>query len=277
MDAITWATQAADNQYTWRRGGDYLKKALSAYGLNEVQANYAAAWRSLGETMHLAADMTVPAHVRNDSHPGDWRAAAILDDLRADAYEYLTNWGGQVEAGWNSRVPDPDVVQAIRESESPEALLKMVAEFVNSHFFSSDTIPYREHDYDPFTAFNVGINSKIVYDLPRTKDMSYDEATGQSPGWIPPGQPMLMAHESWLNRNGWNADPGTVKDAKGAIVNLATVRSQAQRLVPLAVWSAERLMELFIPLVEVQGRRRRDGQGHGCAARHGHDRGPRPG
>ena len=47
----------------------------------------AAAWRSLGETMHLIADMSVPSHVRNDSHPELEWTQFITDKYRADSYE----------------------------------------------------------------------------------------------------------------------------------------------------------------------------------------------
>ena len=243
IDAVTWATTHPDNQYAWTKGTEYLAAALSAGTLAEAQLNYAAAWRSLGETMHLAADMSVPAHVRNDSHPGDWRGAAILDDLRADAYEYLTNWGGEIERGWSSRQVDPDLLAGIRASATPDALLTSVASWVNRNFYSTDTIAYRDDDGN-LTALNLGLNNTVLYTSPSLDDMTLDPKTGNIMGTDTMGNPIIMAHSSWLNANGWNSYPG--------IVNLDTVESQAQRLVPAAVWGAERLMELFMPLVEME-------------------------
>ena len=42
------------------------------------------AYRALGESMHMLADMTQPAHVRNDSHPADEpiEAATFSDHVR---------------------------------------------------------------------------------------------------------------------------------------------------------------------------------------------------
>ena len=60
--------------------------AFSSMNLPEKDKLFAAAWRSLGETMHLIADMSVPSHVRNDSHPGV-ETQFITDKYRADSYE----------------------------------------------------------------------------------------------------------------------------------------------------------------------------------------------
>ena len=249
IDAVTWATTHADNQFNWTKGGEYLAAAFAAADAAEAQRNYAAAWRSLGETMHLAADMTVPAHVRNDSHPGDWRGAALLDDLRSDAYEYLTNWAHIDENGWTGRQPDPDLLATIRASATPDDLLTTVAAWVNSHFFSSDTIPYVNW-LGTTTANNVGrfsgvgAGNGIVYPAPTLPGMTYDEKTGYYSAPDSTGKPMLMAHTSWLDDDGWGTYPG--------LVNSYVVESQAQRLIPAAVWGGERLMELFVPLVEMK-------------------------
>ncbi len=88
IDAVQWAFHGDqygtvfDQQYSWDQGKSSLKKALESPDPNNV--NYGKAWRSLGETMHLMADMTVPAHVRNDGH------AAALND--PDPYESSTTW-----------------------------------------------------------------------------------------------------------------------------------------------------------------------------------------
>ena len=250
IDAVTWATSNPDNQFNWTRGKEYLAAALRASTLADAQRNYAAAWRSLGETMHLVADMSVPAHVRNDSHPGDWRGAAILDDLRSDAYEYLTNYAGQIEQGWTNRQADPALLAAIKASVTPEGVMTTIASFVNSHFFSSDTIPYETtttidgESVTYTTANNIGVSGGILYPSPTLAGTTLDPKTGYYTGTDSTGKPVLMLHESWLNDNGWNTNPGQV--------NLAVVQSQAQRLVPAAVMGAERVMEMFFPLVEMK-------------------------
>lgn len=71
MDAKTWALEGparnsyAENFYSWKKGIYYMGIAVKSDETVTKNKYFAEAWRSLGETMHLLADMTVPAHVRN--------------------------------------------------------------------------------------------------------------------------------------------------------------------------------------------------------------------
>ena len=75
VDARDWAINGTnheglgENEYSWNQGVKYIQKAFSSQNPVEKSKLFAQGWRALGETMHLLADMTVPAHVRNDSHP----------------------------------------------------------------------------------------------------------------------------------------------------------------------------------------------------------------
>jgi hypothetical protein len=131
IDAVEWAFHGDqygtvfDQQYSWDQGKGYLKNALESPDPNNV--NYGKAWRSLGETMHLMADMTVPAHVRNDGH------AKALND--PDPYESSTTW--EFIDQNKGFVPASD----INYDQNPEKLMISVATYTNSHFLSKDTIP----------------------------------------------------------------------------------------------------------------------------------------
>jgi hypothetical protein len=131
IDAVQWAFHGEqygtvfDQQYSWDQGKSSLKKALESPDPNNV--NYGKAWRSLGETMHLMADMTVPAHVRNDGH------ASALND--PDPYESSTTWQLVQSNAGNA------FASGINYDQSPEQLMSSVASYTNSHFLSKDTIP----------------------------------------------------------------------------------------------------------------------------------------
>jgi hypothetical protein len=130
IDAVQWAFHgenwgtAFDQKYSWAQGKDYLTQALAGTGAANV--NYGKAWRSLGETMHLVADMTIPAHVRNDGH-----AKALGDP---DPYESSTT--GQLVTANAGYAP-----LSLNYGQSPEQLMITVALSVNTNFFSQDTIP----------------------------------------------------------------------------------------------------------------------------------------
>ena len=85
IDAKWWG--ALYSPYSIDKGKEFMITAFSSMNLPEKDKLFAAAWRSLGETMHLIADMSVPSHVRNDSHPGVEWTQFITDKYRADSYE----------------------------------------------------------------------------------------------------------------------------------------------------------------------------------------------
>jgi len=56
------------NVYSWPSAREYLYQALTATDEDSRNSNFANCFRSIGQVMHLLQDMSVPAHVRDDSH-----------------------------------------------------------------------------------------------------------------------------------------------------------------------------------------------------------------
>jgi len=81
MDARHWALRGSP--FSWDRGVKDMQAAFIETDPEKKDRLFARAWRCLGETMHLLADMTVPAHVRDDGHP----LAPYAGPLRTDPYE----------------------------------------------------------------------------------------------------------------------------------------------------------------------------------------------
>ena len=91
ISAKQWAFNDANNPYSWLKALEYYKKAMEipedakitvvpGTGFRDPDIPVSSteqarnvylgkAFRALGETMHMMADLTQPAHVRNDSHP----------------------------------------------------------------------------------------------------------------------------------------------------------------------------------------------------------------
>ena len=161
INAKNWALGHPNNKYSWNNGLKNLKLGFTA-GTGKDCYGYAAAWRSLGETMHLISDMTTPAHVRNDSHPGTITPSAIVDNLRADPYEYITGHDGSLLAeAFNKPIYNSDLVGVINAKLTPDSLFNTVAEYVNLNFFTADTIPYM--DANSFA--NIAETERIFYPL----------------------------------------------------------------------------------------------------------------
>ncbi|MCJ7611196.1 MAG: hypothetical protein MUP19_02955, partial [Candidatus Aminicenantes bacterium] len=149
LNAVDWAVEGPavstfkPNEYSWNRGVEFMRRAFHS---TESQARkdqlFAAAWRALGETMHLLADMTVPAHVRNDSHPGlglvplmgitdrwgslkkdPYESTLEANVIRADIYDLLVGTRhptaeglrGSLDAGLATKI------DAIPDTENPSA------------------------------------------------------------------------------------------------------------------------------------------------------------
>jgi len=84
IDAKQWALHHSENAWTWDKGKEWVRKALAEADETKRDQHMARAWRCLGETLHLVADMGCPPHVRNDSHaaPVGWTYRIALGDRR---------------------------------------------------------------------------------------------------------------------------------------------------------------------------------------------------
>ena len=156
VDARTWALTHLDNPFSFRDAMFYYKLSMEIpdtwvytgqrefwyhFKLNleleprnpaDLRGIYlAAAYRALGETMHLLGDMTQPAHVRNDAHPIDEPIEKALNSRHvkeAAAYPIV-----------DERIA-PFLKSAGGQLQSPADIFHQVALFTNQNFYSLDTI-----------------------------------------------------------------------------------------------------------------------------------------
>ena len=138
MNAIDWALSSSmgtkyagtySTGYSLSAGIKYFKNSETAEKMEDKQKYLGLSWRSFGETMHLLADMTVPAHVRNDGHPG----YNIIATFKSDPYEdYVTSkivqWYGQLEA-------EKRILEKISKTKEPKDLFESIALYTNENFF----------------------------------------------------------------------------------------------------------------------------------------------
>ena len=232
-NAKIWALSHPDNKYNWINGMKSLGKGLTNGNTDE---SFAIGWRSIGQTLHLMNDMTVPAHVRNDSHPASKASA----DARADAYEYIMSSDlGIIKDNKDKSIVNTNLDKEIDGITMPNGLFDKVAGYVNNHFFSADTIPYESS------------NGKL-------KDLNWDGFVFDLPDYKAPQKEgeflsnyvvkdelgnLIMYHQSWLNAKGWAEVPG--------VMNRRAVESQARRLIPIAVKSSVKILDMSIPRVSI--------------------------
>jgi hypothetical protein len=226
MDALTWATSGSP--YSWGRAQqslDYIDALDMTDG--DRGKEFGAVWRSLGEILHLLADMTLPAHVRNDAHPGAWWPKTLAGDPYED----------YVSADVVSRCAAGEAPEAIRSGlrdvQTPGALMHAVALFTNRFFFSKDTISGR----DGMTGEPVKpANGQAAYPSPKLESYRFEKA---SPG------------------TGYYQTPNGLFDAAQRLrdgshtVSSPTATGQALALIPAAVEAEVKMIDLFMPRVRV--------------------------
>lgn len=270
MDARHWALRGTNtspanlpnNPYSWDRGYETMQAAFAETDPKKKDYLFARAWRILGEAMHLLADMTLPAHVRDDAHP----LAPYAGPLRTDPYEDAIR-RPEVEAVFRQLARDPntgrldlasDVDQRLMDrlnaTNSPDELFDMVAAYTNRNFFSADTV----YGTDPSTGKLVEPVTGRRYPEPRLEQCRYELGTyiktigglGRS------GQgtrEVLMLRQGaekpglldYLRRR-WQDRPQSTLDS-----TYDCCQSQARVLLPLAMAGNAKLADWYIPRVLV--------------------------
>lgn len=67
QSSVLWA-QDIDNEWSWQEARDDYRLGLTSSIKEEREESLGNCFRALGQIMHLLADSSVPAHVRNDIH-----------------------------------------------------------------------------------------------------------------------------------------------------------------------------------------------------------------
>jgi len=225
--------------YSWEDAKKYFKEAMASKERNNE--NYGKAWRAVGETMHLMADMTVPAHVRNDGH-----AAALLDP---DPYESTTT-GSHIESYSDPFLYPP---AGLNYRERPQSLMHNVADFTNSNFLSKDTVPPPK-----------GHTSKVFHTYPTP---SINALNPDDEGYLHntvEGRDIRLA----AKRSYWSKWTKTLPNPTYDVDNRVVI-DQRSILIPTAIKANIALLDRFLPRFEVKVTKKETEPGSGRYGVHG--------
>ncbi len=303
VDAKSWAIVGNPgdgryaNRYSWQAGVKYFTVAFSGVyagkPLTQGQRDRACAmaWRSLGETMHLLADMTCIPHVRNDSHPGvsltrmakektvglspEDEGHPDLDPtlgvLKHDPYEHYVN-----DALIRKSVPDPaklegvsiGAIKTLHRATIPDELFDHVALFTNRNFFSADTIPFLLSSDDRLSRVHVQANDCRAYpeplfsvmDYPLANERDWDSSKTQADERIfaaADDEDGYYWSTIWdkkvrLCHRTWLSFAGWGGRKASKGISYPCVEDQASILLPLAVAANAKLADLFVPKIEIR-------------------------
>ena len=180
--AILWAMKNTENPltfnnlYSWPMARKYFYGALTG---ENSEHNYAELFRALGQLMHLMSDAAVPAHVRNDVHPG-YGLGYVFSKLAADPYELWAkkNYKDTALINYNAREVDSAIFSRADLGQTPSNPISALwdqnlymganpliawsfdlglAEFSNANFLSDNTI-FNNYPYPRLNETNYNEN-----------------------------------------------------------------------------------------------------------------------
>jgi hypothetical protein len=233
IDAKEWALHHSENSWTWDKGKEWMRRALAEEDETARDRHMARAWRCLGETLHLVADMGCPPHVRNDSHaaPVGWQFRAALGD--PDPYEELVK--PSYVAKYAAGAVDPALRTAVRAADRADVIFEEMARFTNSNFFTAQTISGRGG-----RTYQQIIRPSAPYTSPKLEQLSYSPSTYEFTKVFPGGQTAVMCK-----------DEGYFFLRSYPYMDAACVESQSAVLIPNVLEAGANIIRLFITKLEV--------------------------
>jgi hypothetical protein len=193
---------------------------------------FAASFRALGETLHCAADLCVPAHVRDDSH-GWWKSAGGIGFI-----EYTVGFDmAKRILQQNSNMLGNDF---LNKRYSVEKILKGCALFTNRSFFSKDTICNNDPHIKPTT-----YNQKI-YDNPSFENTNLEFTTDDERLYHTFGSKrVILLIRKWSDH--WSKTAPKIE----YLVPPEAAEGQASVLLPLAAAAGGEIIDRFLPTMKL--------------------------
>lgn len=142
--SLLWAQQEFQDSWdtwSWPQAREYYLAGLTAKTLEDREVNLAKTFRSLGQVLHLLADSSVPAHVRNDLHP----FGESYENFCKNNVKLLSFSAASIGTSITNRFSLPGLSPISNywdttpeEGENPNPL--GLAEYTNRNFLSEGTI-----------------------------------------------------------------------------------------------------------------------------------------
>ena len=233
IDAKQWALHHSENAWTWDKGKEWMRKALAEADETKRDQHMARAWRCLGETLHLVADMGCPPHVRNDSHaaPVGWQFRIALGD--PDPYEELVK--PSFVTKYAAGAADPALKTAVGAADRADVIFEELARFTNSNFFTAQTI-----SGTGATTYQQIIRPSSPYASPKLEHLTYNPGTYKFTKAFPGGQTVVMCK-----------DEGFFLQRTYPYMDAECVESQSAVLIPNIIEAGANVIRLFIPKLTV--------------------------
>ncbi|MBN2807596.1 MAG: hypothetical protein JXR22_13135 [Prolixibacteraceae bacterium] len=234
IDHLNWALDHPMHEYNWKNGKTAIISALSTFDEEFRDHEMAFAYRALGETLHMIADMGCPAHVRDDAHASKSIAGYKLGS--PDAYEEYSEFFNL--SNFDITLVDPTLKTSFQSAETLSEIAHKLAVYTNANFFTGQTIYGYDKDGDLVEPI---IHADDPYEQPRLGDCTYDLVTLSYNKTIS-GQTVMMCKDHYYSRF-YKGYPYIDRDC---------AESQARVLFPQIVEAGANVIRLFTPQLEVK-------------------------
>jgi hypothetical protein len=240
-----------ESQHSWSEGQTQLKVAFDHPEADARRRNaaFGKAWRCLGETMHLLADMTTPAHVRNDGHPEKFIWAG-------DPYEAIVS-AEVVQNQARRPMADGQLAGDISSCLEISRLFDLIATYTNTHYFSNDTISGTDY---PTTLYRPDLLLRRALLHPEVPPLGGINTPVHSANGQPDYDSPKLDPYFFRFTNEEKDDSGTYMDrriggrpivhrtAEGRhVLDVNCIYWQTRDLIPVAVAANMRAIDLFLP------------------------------
>ncbi len=237
IDHIEWALTHPEHTYNWANGIDFVKKALETSDASKRDEYMAKAYRCLGETLHMIADMGCPPHVRDDSHPGLSFDPGIMSFFGIpDPYEEgFEKFVANINS-WAGNPVDGDLKNFFRNAGTVESIAIKMAQYTNENFFTNQTISGK--------SVIPQIHPEKTYRFPKLEDCTYDASTYTYKKMVSGTEVKMCKDLTYLYKLvEWRGYP---------YVDLDCAASQGAVLIPQIVEAGANVIRLFIPKLTVE-------------------------
>lgn len=230
IDAFDWAFSNDNNPYCFEFGEYYFQQALAGEDPNTLY--YGKAWRSVGETMHLISDMTIPAHVRNDGHIpylALWDPLEYFTDS-SDVDIYSSDGASTSLGNYHSAYAGETDIRTLFTDE---------ATWTNANFFSRDTVPLAAYTLMGFATMPTTANGESLFSSPTVT------WSGDFEGYITnnmEGRTLKLARQSLA---------GLIWKTPYLVVDQTVCNDQRSILIPTAIKTSTAVLDAFLPRFKV--------------------------
>lgn len=244
IDAETWVYDHPDNKYSFKKAKEYLINALKETNTAKKNEYMALAYRSLGQVLHLIADMGCPPHVRNDSHPPNFYASdALAEGLNLikvmgdpDPYEELVKTLS-IQSLVESSNPNSNLAFQFSKAESFKEIFEKLAYLTNQRLVTNQTISttYYKQTIRPDNPYPQPIISENDYN--KSDYIYYKNYDGINVKMCKDKTPILF---------------GTTYGRGKPYVDFDCVKSQAMMIMPNIVEAGVNVIRQFIPSLKIE-------------------------